>query len=69
MLEPFHGVPGVRTPSILWIIHHLFLQEALPKRGIFFRIQIYERVGISPDEVYEMVGKSVMWVCEKAKKG
>ena len=41
----------VRTPSILCINHHLFLQEALPKRGIFFRIQIYERVGISPDEV------------------
>ena len=59
----------VRTPSILWMNHHLFLQDALPKRGAFFRIQVYERVGISPVEVYEMVGKSVIWVCEKAKKG
>ena len=57
------------TPSILWINHHLFLQDALPKRGAFFRIQVYERVGISPVGVYEMVGKSVIWVCEKAKKG
>ena len=60
---------GVRTPSILWVNHHLFLQDALPKRGAFFRIQVYERVGISPGEVYEMVGESVISVCEKAKKG
>lgn len=60
---------GVRTPSIRWINHHLFLQEALPKSGTFFRIQVYERVGISPGEVYEMVGESVISVCEKAKKG
>ena len=59
----------VRTPSILWINHHLFLQDALPKSGTFFRIQVYERVGISPGEVYEMVGESVISVCEKAKKG
>lgn len=56
---------GVRTPSILWINQDLFLQEALPKRGIFFRIQVYERVGISPVEGYEMVGKSVISVCKK----
>lgn len=48
------GMAGVRTPSILWINHQLFLQEGLPKRGIFFRIQVYERIGISPAEVYEM---------------
>lgn len=65
----FPRMAGVRTPSILWINHHLFLQEALPKSGTFFRIQVYERVGISPGEVYEMVGESVISVCEKAKKG
>ena len=27
--------------------------EAPPERGIFFRLQVYERVGISLDEVYE----------------
>ena len=27
--------------------------EAPPQRGIFFRLQVYERVGISLDEVYE----------------
>ena len=27
--------------------------EAPPERGIFLRLQVYERVGISPDEVYE----------------
>ena len=60
---------GVRTPSILWINHHLFLQEALLKSGTFFRIQVYERVGISPVEVYEIVGKSVISICKKAENG
>ena len=27
--------------------------KAPPERGIFFRLQVYERVGISLDEVYE----------------
>ena len=27
--------------------------EAPSKRGTFFRVQVYERVGISLDEVYE----------------
>ena len=32
-------------------------EEAPPERGIFSRLQVYERVG-----------KSVIWVCEKAQK-
>ena len=39
--------------------------EAPPERGIFIR---YERVGISLVEVYKRVGKSVIWVCERAKR-
>ena len=65
----FPRMAGVRTPSILWINHHLFLQEALPKSGTFFRIQVYERVGISPVEVYEIVGKSVISIYKKAENG
>ena len=42
--------------------------EAPPERGIFFRLQVYERVGISLVEVYKMVGRSVIWVCEGAHK-
>ena len=36
-----------------------------PERGTFFRLQVYERVGISLVVVcmYERVGKSVIWVC------
>ena len=34
--------------------------EALPERGLLFRLQVYERVGISRAEVYERVGKSVI---------
>ena len=38
--------------------------EAPPERGgTFFRLQVYERVGILPFEVYQRVGKSVIWVC------
>ena len=34
--------------------------EAPPERGTFFRLQVYERVGVSLLEVYETVGKSVI---------
>ena len=36
--------------------------EAPPESGTFFRLQVYERVGISLVEVYNKVGKSVIWV-------
>ena len=34
--------------------------EAPPERGTFFRLQVYERAGISQAEVYERVEKSVI---------
>ena len=37
--------------------------------GIFFRLQVYERVRISLVEVYKRVEKSVIWVFERAQKG
>ena len=43
--------------------------EAPPERVIFFRLQVYERVGILLVEVYKRVGKSVIWVCERTQKG
>ena len=42
--------------------------EAPPERGTFFRLQVYERVGILLVEVYERAGKSVIWLCEGAKR-
>ena len=44
-------------------------EEAPPERGTLFKLQVYERVGISLVEVYERVGKSVIWVCEGVQKG
>ena len=38
-----------------------------PERGTFSRLQVYERVGILLVEVYEMVGKFVIWVSERAQ--
>ena len=43
--------------------------EAPHERGIFFRLQVYERVGILHVEVYERVETSVIWACERAQKG
>ena len=43
--------------------------EAPSERGLFFRLQVYERVGLSLVEVYKRGGKSVIWVCERALKG
>ena len=34
---------------------------------MFFRLQVYERVGISLVGAYERVGKYVIWVCERDK--
>ena len=42
--------------------------EAPPEGGMFFRPQVYERVGISLVELYKRVGKSVIWVCKRASK-
>ena len=38
---------------------------APPKRGTFFRLQVFERVGVLLVEVYEREGKSVIWICER----
>ena len=42
--------------------------EAMPKRDTFYRLQVYERVGISLVEVYERVWHSIILVCKKAQK-
>ena len=36
--------------------------------GAFFRLQVYERVGILFVGVYERVAKSVIWVCERSER-
>ena len=43
--------------------------EAPHERGIFFRPRVYERVGISLFEGYKRIGKSVIWVYDRAQKG
>ena len=43
--------------------------EAPPKRGTFFWLQVYERVGILPVEVYAREEKSVISVCKMSLKG
>ena len=43
-------------------------EKALPERGIFLRVQVYERVEILLVEVHEREGKSVIWVCERVQR-
>ena len=43
-------------------------EKALPERGIFLRLQVYERVEILLVEVHEREGKSVIWVCERVQR-
>ena len=52
--------PGGGGEGLLPIMAHT--GKAPPRGGIFFRLQVYERVGISLVEVYERVGKSVISV-------
>ena len=42
--------------------------EALPERGIFLRLQVYERVEILLVEVHQREGKSVIRVCERVQR-
>ena len=43
--------------GVLPVIPNAIYGEAPPERGIFFRLQVYERVE-----------KSVNWVCERAQR-
>ena len=43
--------------------------KALHKRGTVFRLQVYERVGISLVEVHGKVEKSLIFVCKRVQKG
>jgi len=56
--------PPVSLPGEDSLYNDLY-GEAPPKRGTFFRPQMYERVGILRDEVYERVGKCAFSVCKK----
>ena len=42
--------------------------EVPPEGDTFFRLQVYERVGILLVEEYERVRKSVIWVYERAHR-
>ena len=42
--------------------------EAPLERGTFFRLQVYQRVGILLIELYERVEKSVIWVRDRAQR-
>ena len=44
---------GARAGGVLPIMAYNVDWEAPPERGTFFRLQVYERVGISRAEVYE----------------
>ena len=56
------------TPWEVGATYNGLYREAPPKRGIFFRLQVCERAGVSLVEVYERVGKSVIAVCERTSK-
>ena len=56
-----------KLPMTLTVYDGLY-GEAPPERGIFFRLQVYERVGILLVKVCKRVGKSVIWVCEGPKR-
>ena len=56
------GGGGGRTPT------NSLYEEGPPERGTFFRLQVYDRVEILLFEVYGRVGRSVIWVCERAQR-
>ena len=68
----FHSIwRPVEGGGMGWVLPMMAYTGRLrPKRvPIYFRLQACERVRISLAEVYKSVGKSVIWVCERAQKG
>ena len=59
-------IPGINTRGRVTPYNGLY-GESPPERGTYFRLQVYERVGISLVEVYEMV--HFISVCKKAQEG
>ena len=53
--------------GVLRIMAYIY-GETPPEMGYFFRLQVYERVGILLNKVYERVWKSVISVCKNAQK-
>ena len=48
--------------------YHGLYREAPPESGTFFRLQVYERVGLSLVEVHKRVGKSEFYGLKKSRK-
>ena len=44
-------------------------REVPPEGGSFFRLRVYEKVGVSLVKVYKRTGKFVIAVCERTYKG
>ena len=71
-LEPFSNICNkleIWKYCLNWVgtNHNGLYSEALPKRGTFLRLLVYDtREVISKVEVHERVGKSVIVVCKKA---
>ena len=61
-------MPVLSTPGGGGILPIMAYTRSSVRKGIFFRLQVYERVGILLVEVYERVGKSVIWVCETVQR-
>ena len=55
--------PGGGVYSLLWPI-----RGSSARSGSFFRLQVYQRVGITLVKVYERVGKSVISVLRRPKR-
>ena len=62
----FNRTPGGGGGGLLMMAYTWRLRpKGLPS---FFRLQVYERVGISLLEVYKRVGNSVIWVSKRANR-
>ena len=79
LVQPYSGEGGTfsgsQNPDFSWVpkpgfnLHPVALYgEAPPEKGTFFRLQVHQRVGISLNEVYESVGKSVIPAYIQAKR-
>ena len=68
IIKPLCSAPGGGGGGVGGTPNDGHYGEALPGRGTFFRLQVYERAGILLADVYKRVGESVIWICKRANR-
>ena len=66
-MKKLHSIFQLNSP-LGGTLYNVLYGEAPPEKGTFFRLYVYERIGISLAKVYERIEKSDISVCKKDQR-